>query len=245
MNEHVGSDPAGDCPSPNELAAFSAGRLPRARLEQIGKHLAVCSRCLERIAEYDGQSDELAVELRAFHEVEAAVGDDVERLQAFAEVAETERIGTSIAISGDLGSIRDYHLLVKLGEGGMGTVYKVRHTKLDTIVAVKVLRKAHLQEPRAVARFEQEMKAVGKIRHPNIVQAFDAGEEDGTHYLVMEYVDAIDLIAAVLCHGRLPISGGMCAGSASGRWAADCSRSGAGTSRRQTIEPDASAPPAK
>jgi serine/threonine protein kinase len=71
----------------------------------------------------------------------------------------------------------------------MGTVYKALHTKLDKTVAVKVLPADKLQDERAVSRFEREMKAVGKLQHPNIVQALDAREVDGKHLLVMEYVD--------------------------------------------------------
>ena len=77
--------------------------------------------------------------------------------------------------------------------GGMGTVYKARHQRLKRIVALKLLPPDRTRDKRAVARFEREMEAVGKLEHPNIVRALDAGEHDGTHYLVMEYVDGLDL----------------------------------------------------
>ena len=87
------------------------------------------------------------------------------------------------------GNLGPYQLLEKLGEGGMGAVYKARHTKLGRIMAVKVLSKKTLQEKSAIVRFEREMLAVGKVEHPNVVQAFDAGEVHGRHYLAMEYVE--------------------------------------------------------
>ncbi len=104
------------------------------------------------------------------------------------------------------GELGQYQLLAVIGRGGMGAVYKARHRKLDKIVAVKVLPPRKLKDPHAIARFEREMRAVGKLQHPHIVAAHDAGEIDGTHYLVMELVDGIDLSALVKMHGPLPIS---------------------------------------
>lgn len=98
-----------------------------------------------------------------------------------------------------------YRILSKLGAGGMGTVYKARHQHLDKIVAVKVLPARLTREPEAVARFKREMKAVGRITHPNIVQAFDAGEIDGTHFLAMEYVDGTDLNQLVKTNGPMTV----------------------------------------
>lgn len=98
-----------------------------------------------------------------------------------------------------------YELLVKLGEGGMGAVYKARHTRLDKIVAIKILPADRMKDQGAVARFEREMRAVGKLDHPNIVRAMDAGEATGTHYLVMEYVQGMDLSQVVKQSGPLAI----------------------------------------
>ena len=92
----------------------------------------------------------------------------------------------------------------KIGEGGMGAVYRGRHQTLDIPVAVKVLPRERTKDPNAVARFEREMQAVGQLEHPNIVRAMDANEEDGTHYLVMEHVKGIDL--SKLVHRLGPVS---------------------------------------
>jgi len=67
--------------------------------------------------------------------------------------------------------LREYRLLEKIGEGGMGTVYRARHERLDKIVALKVLTAQSMNDPAAVARFQREMKAVGKLDHPNIIRA--------------------------------------------------------------------------
>ena len=100
----------------------------------------------------------------------------------------------------------EYQILAKLGSGGMGTVYKARHTKLEKTVALKVLAKGSLVDPEAVARFEREMKAVGQLNHPNIVQALDAREIAGTRFLVMEYVDGLNLAKLVEACGPLPVA---------------------------------------
>ncbi len=96
-----------------------------------------------------------------------------------------------------------YELLDKLGEGGMGAVYKARHEHLDKLVAVKVLPLQFTQQPDSVSRFKREMKAVGKIDHPNIVRAMDAGEINGVHFLAMEYVEGSDLTQLVKAKGVL------------------------------------------
>ena len=73
-----------------------------------------------------------------------------------------------------------YELIEKLGQGGMGAVWKARHTKLDKLVALKILPPHLMTDENAVARFAREMKAVGKLEHPHIVRAMDAGEAAGS-----------------------------------------------------------------
>ncbi|HET6422387.1 MAG TPA: serine/threonine-protein kinase, partial [Planctomycetaceae bacterium] len=106
----------------------------------------------------------------------------------------------------DIGStLGPYRLEKLLGEGGMGVVFRAVHTKLDKVVAVKILSTAFMHHPDAAARFQREMKAVGRVTHPHVVQAFDAGEIDGTHYLAMEYVDGQDLATILKERGPLPL----------------------------------------
>jgi len=88
----------------------------------------------------------------------------------------------------------------------MGTVWKARHTKLDKLVALKLLPGELMTDGDAVARFEREMRAVGKAEHPHIVRAMDAGDADGIHYLVMEYIEGIDLAGLVKQRGPRSIA---------------------------------------
>lgn len=105
-----------------------------------------------------------------------------------------------------LAAIRDYELLERLGQGGMGTVYRARHTQLDKPVAIKLLPRAHLRNPEMVARFKREMKSVGKLQHPNIIQAFDGGEEKGIQFLALEYAVGLDARAVLDRIGPLPVA---------------------------------------
>ncbi|MDB5338984.1 MAG: pknB 1, partial [Planctomycetaceae bacterium] len=104
------------------------------------------------------------------------------------------------------GRLGQYQLLKKLGEGGMGAVYKAMHTKLQKVVAIKVLPTDRMKNQDAVARFEREMVAVGRLTHSNIIGAHDAGEIDGTHFLVMEYVQGLDLAEIVKRLGTLSVA---------------------------------------
>ncbi len=88
-------------------------------------------------------------------------------------------------------SLGRYHILEQLGEGGMATVYKAYDTRLETDVAVKVIRTENLTlgtMERALKRFEREAKALARLTHPNIVKVTDYGEYEGKPYLVMEYL---------------------------------------------------------
>jgi serine/threonine protein kinase len=98
-----------------------------------------------------------------------------------------------------------YLLLERLGQGGMGQVYKARHVLMDRLVALKVLRPdLLLDHPSALERFRREIQAAAKLTHPNVVLAHDASEVGETFFLVMEYVAGDDLGRLLKQHGRLP-----------------------------------------
>ena len=85
-------------------------------------------------------------------------------------------------------------------------VYKAQHPKLKRTVAIKLLPLAQWAGSAAVARFEREMEVIGGLDHPNIVRASDAGDTDGMHYLVMDFVDGLDLSRLVHRMGPLPMA---------------------------------------
>jgi len=98
-----------------------------------------------------------------------------------------------------------YILLERLGEGGMGQVFKASQGKLKRVVALKIIRKDFLSNPRAVPRFLREIQAAAQLSHPNIVRALDAGEVAGTYYFAMEFVNGIDLDRLVKQSGPLRV----------------------------------------
>lgn len=99
-----------------------------------------------------------------------------------------------------------YTIVDKIGAGGMGQVFKALHRRMDRVVAIKMLPPAMTKDAAAVARFEREVRAAAKLRHPNIVAADDADQANGVHFLVMEYVEGNDLSALVKKNGPFPVT---------------------------------------
>ena len=85
----------------------------------------------------------------------------------------------------------------EIGRGGMGTVYRGRHRKLDRTVAIKFLPSQLATQPEFMQRFEREARALAMLNHPNIVGIHDIGTEDDLPYIVMEYVEGASLAAHI------------------------------------------------
>ena len=101
-------------------------------------------------------------------------------------------------------TLSHFKITAKLGEGGMGEVYRAEDTLLDREVAIKVLPEAFVANSERLARFEREAKALAALDHPNIAGIYEIGEHDGTHFLAMQLVEGEDL-AARLARGRLSV----------------------------------------
>jgi serine/threonine-protein kinase len=109
------------------------------------------------------------------------------------EAIEAERSGSSIS---------GYKVLGKLGAGAMATVYKAKQISLDRIVAIKKLPKKFSSNPQFIERFFAEGRAAAQLNHPNIVQAFDVGNEGDVYYFVMEYVEGRSVHDDIVTHKR-------------------------------------------
>jgi eukaryotic-like serine/threonine-protein kinase len=97
-----------------------------------------------------------------------------------------------------------FEIASPIGAGGMGEVYKARDTRLDRVVAIKVLPSHLADKPELRERFEREARTIAGLNHPHICTLHDIGHQDGTDFLVMEYLEG-ETLAARLLKGPLPI----------------------------------------
>jgi serine/threonine protein kinase len=193
--------------------AFCEGRLAPDLSEAIRSHLAACPLC-ERVVGA-GRAGEAAGPrsgpgLAAGSPATGDAGGDPSReagpddpLAAGTPSATGQAPPLAPSIPRRLGY---YEILNQIGRGGMGDVYRARHVRLKRDVALKVLPPVRMANPQAVARFLREVEAVGRLEHPSIVKALDAGEAEGAHYLVMELIEGTDLGRLVAACGPLPLA---------------------------------------
>src|SRR6516164_287828 len=97
-----------------------------------------------------------------------------------------------------------YEILSPLGAGGMGEVYKARDTRLDRTIAIKILPDTLATDPQFRERFDREARAISQLTHPHICTLYDVGEQQGTAYLVMEYLEG-ETLEQRLKKGALPL----------------------------------------
>ena len=209
------SDERNRCPTAAELAAWDVGQLGDEASERIVQHLKDCPRCAATVVATARDDDALAwALLRAADE---SSPDEPELSQALQRLLQTPEPMDADSLPSDALppassvamvplQIGSYRLLRPLAHGAMGWVYEAEHVNLHRRVALKILPPNLVREPANVERFYREMASVGKLTHPHIVQAFDAGAADGQHYLAMELVDGCDASTLVHRLGPLPIA---------------------------------------
>src|SRR5208283_3644044 len=110
-----------------------------------------------------------------------------------------------MAVVGKPSKIGKYDVVDVLGEGGMGAVYKAIDPGMRRTVAIKVMKGDFAQDPELRKRFDTEARAVGNLTHPNIVVVYDFGEENGSPYLVMQFLDGTPLDKIIAQRQNLPI----------------------------------------
>ena len=140
---------------------------------------------------------------------EAASIDDRDALGDF-----LEQIGLITAFqAGELRNKRiadlamaNYLILDRLGEGGMGTVFRARHKRMRRIVALKVLNPEIQENPDHLQRFQREIETLARLNHPGVIQAYDADFGPSGFFLVLELVEGSDLDGIVRKNGPLPVS---------------------------------------
>lgn len=211
------------CPHHGRLLDLAEGRLAERDAESIALHVAGCKLCDAQLDWIEDQSDYLVQALTGFpanENDEAEFQALQEKLLANPEAFSDRTDALTITELRDAGQdslqlsfapmetslpivLGNYKLLELIGSGAHGAVFRARHQRLDREVAVKLLLRArgpHVEE------FLNEMRIVGKLDHPNIVRASDAGEVDGVYFLAMDYVPGIDVSSLLRRTGPLNVA---------------------------------------
>ena len=98
-----------------------------------------------------------------------------------------------------------YELMEPIGRGGMATIYRARDRRMNRVVAVKVLREVYSTDRKFIARFQMEARAASSLTHPNIVQVYDYGQSADNYYIVMEFIQGVDLRRYLKTHHILEV----------------------------------------
>lgn len=183
------------CPDSGRLSAYLCGKISDHEARLIEDHVEQCRSC-EKILDTIADDDTLLRPLFGTEQTQAWLPSELPELLQKAKISQAKeppprRLG-------------QYEVLHCLG-GNMGEVYLVKHLRLSKRFVLKLLPRS-IRHQALAERFEREMLILGKLNDPHVVGATDAGEEDGVPYLVMPYVDGIDLSKLVQRRGPLPVA---------------------------------------
>ncbi len=195
------------CPTPAELAAFLSDELPAPTMDEIGAHVSSCKSCDAAVRRMDAVThSKFRMPPRSSQN---NVGPSDPTLPDYPHVLASSRslppTQVHYVVPKPPERLGQYRIMERLGQGGMGTVYRAEHARLKKFFAVKILSASQMWDHRAVARFQLEMEVVGRLDHPNIVRATDAGDVDGLHFLVMELIEGSNLAKLINRCGPLPV----------------------------------------
>jgi tRNA A-37 threonylcarbamoyl transferase component Bud32 len=191
-----------DCRTRETLKRYLAGWIEQDECDKIEAHVLSCVACEQTISGLESDPDTLVNFLRpepnslpSGHEQAGA--KDAVILYA---LAKSKSIGhqpdalPSVSVPEKPPKfVGPYELIESLGNGSMGAVYLARHRQLGKQVAIKLLSPRPFRNDQFTARFQREIRAAGALNHPSIISATDAGQSDNDHFLVMEYIDGMDL----------------------------------------------------
>ena len=197
------------CPSQDRISEYLEGSMNDTESEKILDHIEGCSNCDHVLTTMEGEQNDVMKEVCEFVRTERLLQEpEFEQLRNAVQFSQADTIASAdVEYPLETGMrLRDYRLVKKIGEGGMGTVYQAVHIHLAKHVALKILPSDKLRSKQSVSRFRQEMRAVGKVNHPNVVSASDAGTIDGHHFLVMELIHGADLARIIHARGPLDVA---------------------------------------
>lgn len=187
--------PVASCPSVDALKAYALGQQPKKEMELIDKHVSTCKQCETALAKLDSKDDSLMQRLRLAKAPAASTADSAgaAKLVAGAKaITRAKPVPAATRSPSVTVHFPGYEILETLGQGGCGTVYKVRNVRMGgRTEALKTIKDPGDLGLRA--RFRQEITAVAQLEHPNIIRAYDTGEANGLLYLTMEFAAGCDL----------------------------------------------------
>ncbi len=206
------------CPGDDRLVRLLEEQLDRRELADIEQHLEQCDQCQETLEGLTRERFSLAG-WRPWSDTDHAPGSSFDGSRSAFDFEEMEGVPSrrrrpsrasgfghpSTLPSGfDSGSSMDevpevegYEILGRLGQGGMGVVYRARQHGLERLVALKMIRGGPHAAPEHLARFRIEARSVARLRHPNVVQIFDVGQAGGLPYVALELLEGGSLEARV------------------------------------------------
>jgi len=171
------------CPSPEQLEQFVAGRLSEFDRSAVDSHVQTCFNCHETVRSFKrGDTGTVAVNMPA----------DAPHLMP-------------PPLPVELANHPRYRVVALLDVGGMGAVYKGEHRLLERPVVLKAIRPDFLGNPELVGRFLREARLAASLMHPHIVTLFEAEKIGSAQFLVMEYLEGMDLGRLVKQNGPLPV----------------------------------------
>ncbi|QDT02989.1 Serine/threonine-protein kinase PrkC [Rubripirellula lacrimiformis] len=218
------------CLTDEQLKRFLGGNMNDQAFGVVHDHVDGCESCQSRASDLDAGSvgdlgawDDVGADESPGNsspmgpidpiEAESACQFAVHRLldrRTIQDLSGVDPSGTNLSgtklASSAIDQLGPYRILGEIGRGGMGTVCLAQHQRLKRRCAIKLLPPTRVAQPGWLDRFEREMAAVASLEHPGIVRASDAGTESGWHYLVMEYLDGLDLARVASRVGPLSIA---------------------------------------
>jgi eukaryotic-like serine/threonine-protein kinase len=184
------------CPCDERLVQLLEEQLDRRELAEVERHLQRCGQCQETLEELT--KDRIGLDgWRAWDDSPPTEGDNrprgrrnAERLPAVAHPATLPSLDTDPDFRDrSCPLVEGYEILGRLGQGGMGVVYRARQHGLERLVALKMIRAGSHAAPEHLVRFRIEALAVARLRHPNVVQVYDIGQAEGLPFVALELLE--------------------------------------------------------
>ncbi|MCS7471199.1 serine/threonine protein kinase [Stieleria sp. ICT_E10.1] len=184
-----------NCLEPDELRQVLEGDLSREQFDSAISHLDTCETCRTAVEQFDGGLQAIGESTSCEDAARAGVQNETACQVALQQLLQQSSalIPSTVAPPPPFEMLGPYRLLELIGSGGMGAVYLAEHQRLKRRCAIKLLPPERVTQAGWLDRFDREMTTIASLEHPHIVCATDAGHEAGWHYLVMEYLDGMDI----------------------------------------------------